>query len=194
MAETRFDAPSWSEIDEMIWRIVDEVRGRGFKPDLVLGVSRGGIIPALLVSDRLGVPLDIIGVKFYKGVGDVEERPRIIQEVSRELRGRRVLIVDDVSDTGHTLRLVRRYVEEKGAGGGMVCTLHYKPWAIYRPDYYVEETEAWIVYPWEVRETVEYVSRKLREEGLSWEEAVEEMRRRGIPAEMLEIFKGSRGP
>lgn len=188
--EASFTAPSWGEIDEMVWRIVEEVERRGFKPDLILGVSRGGIIPALLVSDRLGVPLDIIGVRFYKGVGDVEERPHIIQDISRELGDKRVLIIDDVSDTGHTLRLVKNYVEERGAREVMVCTLHYKPWAVYRPDYYVEETEAWIIYPWEVKETIDYVSKRLREKGLSWREVREEMRRRGIPEEMLEMIRG----
>jgi hypothetical protein len=190
MVEASFTAPSWGEIDEMVWRIVEEVERRGFKPDLILGVSRGGIIPALLVSDRLGVPLDIIGVRFYKGVGDVEERPHIIQDISRELGDKRVLIIDDVSDTGHTLRLVKNYVEERGAREVMVCTLHYKPWAVYRPDYYVEETEAWIIYPWEVKETIDYVSKRLREKGLSWREVREEMRRRGIPEEMLEMIRG----
>lgn len=186
MVKAAFTTPSWGEIDGMVWKIVGEVRRRGFRPDLILGVSRGGIIPALLLSDRLSAPLDIIGVRFYKGVGDVEERPYIIQDVSQELMGRRVLIVDDVCDTGHTLRLVREYVKERGAREVMVCTLHYKPWAVYRPDYYVEETESWIIYPWEVRETIEYVSKRLREEGLSWEDVRGEMRRRGIPEELLE--------
>ncbi len=184
--ETNFIAPSWDDIEEMISRIAEEVERRGFRPDIILGVSRGGIIPALLLSDKLRVPVDIIGVRFYKGVRDVGERPHIIQDITQTLRGRRVLIVDDVSDTGHTLKLVKRYVEERGAREVMVCTLHYKPWAVYRPDYYVEETEAWIIYPWEVKETIEYISKRLREKGLTGNEIKEEMRRRGIPREILE--------
>jgi len=188
MAETRFIAPSWGDIEEMISRIADEIRRRDFRPDIILGVSRGGIIPALLLSDMLGVPVDIVGVRFYKGVGDVEEKPHIVQDTAERLEDKRVLIVDDVSDTGHTLRLVRRYVEERGAREVMVCTLHYKPWAVYKPDYHVEETEAWIIYPWEVRETIRYLSRKLREEGFRGEGLREELRRRGIPEEIVELI------
>ena len=194
MAETRFIAPSWDDIENMVSRIAEEVMRRGFRPDLILGVSRGGIIPALLLSDRLEAPVDIIGVRFYKGVGDVEERPHIIQDTSQKLEGKRILIIDDVSDTGHTLKLVKGYVEERGAEEVMVCTLHYKPWAVYRPDYYVEETEAWIIYPWEVVETLEYLSTKLRERGLTHREILEEMKRRGIPEEILEMLKEMKAP
>jgi len=73
----------------------------------------------------------------------VMRRPEILRHVSIGLRGKRVLVIDDVADTGHSLQLVVRYVRKRGAEKVMTCTLHYKPWAIIKPDYFLTETKAW---------------------------------------------------
>ncbi|MFQ6054150.1 MAG: phosphoribosyltransferase, partial [Candidatus Bathyarchaeia archaeon] len=87
----------------------------------------------------------------------------------------------DVADSGRTLRAVRDYVMARGAGELVICTLHYKPWSIVKPDIYVEETEAWIIYPWERREALSDIVERMRSEGIGEEEMRREITAWGIP-------------
>jgi hypoxanthine phosphoribosyltransferase len=186
MGEEGFIVPSWHEIDGMLNRLVDMVRKDSFRPDIIVGVSRGGLIPAAVLSDRLGVDCDAVRLRFYKSVRSTEETPKIIQHVSSDLSGKKVLIVDDVADTGHSLQTVKRYVQDEGAEDVMVCTLHYKPCSVIRPDRFVEETNAWIIYPWELNETVDDLAKKLMAKGLSRSEIKKEILRMGIPEKIIE--------
>ena len=71
-----------------------------------------------------------------------------------------MLIVDDVSDTGRSLAVAKDHVQKAGAEEIKVATLHYKPHSSFKPDYFVDETSAWVVYPWEVEETKRELSKK----------------------------------
>jgi hypoxanthine phosphoribosyltransferase len=186
MGEDEFVVPSWHEIDRMLNRLVEMVRMNDFRPDIIVGISRGGLIPAAVLSDRLGVDCDAVRLRFYKSVQNTEETPNIIQHVSSDLRRKKVLIVDDVADTGHSLQTIKRYVQEKGADDIMVCTLHYKPCSIIKPDHFVEETNAWIIYPWEINETTKDLTKKLMAKGLTRSKIKEKILRVGLPEKTIE--------
>ncbi len=126
---------------------------RGYRPDMIIGLSRGGLVPARLLSDILGVhDLGILGMRFYRGMGKTEKAPRITQDLAVDLKGKRLLIVDDVADSGKSLIAAMDYLKKKGAGEIRTATLHFKPASAFRPDYFVETTTAWIAYPWEWHE------------------------------------------
>ncbi len=124
-----------------------------FKPDVIIGISRGGLVPARILSDIMdNKNVAILGIIFYKGVGERTESPEITQDLTKDLKGKKVLVVDDVSDTGKSLIVAKDYIAKKGAGEIKVATLHYKPHSKLKPDYYIGTTDAWIVYPWERHE------------------------------------------
>ena len=132
-----------------------------FRPDIIVGISRGGLVPARILSDILGVKkVGILGISFYKGLGETEEKPEITQDLSIDVKGSSILLVDDVADSGKSLKAAKKYLQD----GGIIktATLHYKPRSEYKPDYFVHSTSAWIVYPWEVHE----VERSLKSDGL----------------------------
>ncbi len=136
-------------------RHCEELAGRigNFKPQMIIGLSRGGLVPARIMSDILGVKdVGILGVTFYKAMGKPSDFPRITQELTMDLSGKRVLIVDDVADTGRSLMVAKDYLQRKGAKEIKIATIHYKPNSIFKPDYFVASTTAWIVYPWERHE------------------------------------------
>jgi len=180
--------PSLNDIDKMLSKLTEMIRKSGFKPDILIGVSRGGLIPVAILSDKLGVESEIVGVKYYCGVKETKEKPEITQQILSNLREKKILVIDDVADIGHSLQLVKKYVQEKGAKEVRLCTLHYKPWSVLKPEYFVEETEAWIIYPWEVKETLTNLFEKLKEKGLKSSEARNEIEREGIPKQVIEEF------
>jgi len=135
-------------------------RAKECRPDIIVGLSRGGLVPARILSDIMAVnELGILGLSLYKGIGKSAHSPRITQELTMDLKGKSVLIVDDVADSGRSLEAAKDYVIRKGAKSVKMATIHFKPTSAFKPDYYVMSTTAWIAYPWEKHE----IERELRE-------------------------------
>jgi hypoxanthine phosphoribosyltransferase len=153
---------NWSDISIGSLELTKKISDSGFFPDMIIGVFRNGWILAKLVSDLLGVD-DVggIGIKFYKGVGETRERPLITSGPTLSPREKRVLIVDDVSDSGRTLQTAIELIKLYGAKEVRTATLYVKPRTILYPDYYYAETTEWIVFPWEYGETLREMSLRL---------------------------------
>ncbi|MCE4620563.1 MAG: hypothetical protein F7C33_06020 [Desulfurococcales archaeon] len=140
----------WGVIEEGAEIIARKAREDGFTPDVILGILRGGVIPARLVADRLGVgELAVMEVKLYKGKGIRGERPYLRQPPTLQLTQKKVLIVDDVSDTGLTLELAVEAVNLFMPSEVRTASIYIKPWTKFVPDYYAYTSDAWIVFPWE---------------------------------------------
>ena len=140
----------WSTLDEGVEEIVAKVESSGFKPDVIVGILRGGVIPARLVADRLGVnDITVMEVKLYKGTGIRGERPYLRQPPVLSLTDKRVLIVDDISDSGLTLQLAVEAVNLFMPKEVRTASIYIKPWTEFVPDYYAFTTRNWIVFPWE---------------------------------------------
>jgi len=177
----KFEHLDWDEIQRLSEEVAEMVRRSGFKPDVIVAISRGGFPPARIISDVLDVrALASISIIYYKSVGERQEKPIIVYPLNADVRGKKVLIVDDVADSGQSLMVAREHVLERGASEVRIATLHYKPWSALKPDYYVRETEFWIVYPWERWEVVRQEAQKLREQGKDSEEVVRTLVEKGF--------------
>lgn len=134
----------------------------GLEIDSVVAVSRGGLIPARIVSDVLGVDELIVIRSRLWGTGTrVSDEPEISIHEEINLGNKRVLIVDEVVDTGATLNKLTKIVRDLGALSVKTAVLHYKKTSSIIPDYYVEKIEnwAWIYYPWSLSETLYALAR-----------------------------------
>lgn len=141
----------WSQIETMVNQLAQKMHGRSF--DGMLAVTRGGLVPAGLMAYHLGIRnILVAAVQFYNGVERRADTPSFLQfPADPFLRGKTVLVVDDIWDSGKTISAVKARVLAAG-GTPVTAVLHYKPSASLfpeQPDYYVEPTDAWIVYPWE---------------------------------------------
>ncbi|MCS7107264.1 MAG: phosphoribosyltransferase family protein [Acidilobaceae archaeon] len=140
---------SWEEIATTSQAVADKILKSGFMPDVVVGILRGGIVPALLVADLLGVDdVGTIEVKLYQAPRERRERPFLRQPLLLDVREKKVLLVDDVSDSGLTLELAIDYLKHHSPAMVKTATLYVKPWTRFVPDYYAETTESWLVFPW----------------------------------------------
>lgn len=184
-----FEVPTWNQIYSMLLELAEKIRKNGFTPDIIVGVSRGGWPPARVLSDLLGnANLANVRAEFYLGVAETKGEPTLTQPVSMEVDGKKVLVVDEVADTGKSLKLVKEHIIEKGATEVRIATVYYKPWSIVKPDYYEKETSNWIVFPWEIKETVRKIVKKCAEKKTSIEEETVKLVKAGISAELVKRF------
>jgi uncharacterized protein len=188
-SELEFEVPTWNRIYDMLLNMATKIRRDGFKPDIIIGISRGGWPPARVLSDLLDNPnLANVRAEFYVGVVETKGEPTITQPVSAKIKDKKVLVVDEVADTGKSLKLVKEYVIKQGVTQVKTATVYYKPWSIIKPDYYEKETSQWIVFPWETKETVRKILRKCREKGKNFEQETAKLVKSGVPAKLVQRF------
>ena len=144
---------TWQDVDMLADVLLPQIAGQF---DVLLIITRGGIIPGGILAEALDIRDVLIAAVEFPRSPDIVELawPTFLQFPSDALlRGRRVLIVDDVWDSGRTINTVRGRVEAAG-GQAATCVLHYKParsrFPDRTPDFYGAVTDRWIVYPWEV--------------------------------------------
>ncbi len=170
----KFVAPSWERIFlqsvTLAEMLLHDAGRRGF--DCIVGVSRGGLVPTRLMSDLLEIQnVMITKSEYYTDLGRRRKRPIITQKIVENLAGKRVLLVDDVADTGESLVEIKKYLLSKKPKSVTVATLYIKPWSKVIPDYYTQRTDSWIIFPWERYEAIKsLISRNgrtvLRQTGL----------------------------
>jgi hypoxanthine phosphoribosyltransferase len=174
----------------MLLMLAEKITRDCFSPDIILAVSRGGYAPARVISDILGkAEMASVRVQFYSNIAKTNKKPVITQPISTPVHGKKVLVVDDVADTGKSLSLVKQQLEKGGASSIKIATLYKKPWSMIVPDYYVKETDAWIAYPWEWFEFSRSMFKKLKAEGKSPKEIRMFLNRLGIDRKITSKIK-----
>jgi hypoxanthine phosphoribosyltransferase len=185
--EAEFEVPTWSQIYAMLFSQAEKIRGSGFKPDVIVGLTRGGWIPARVLSDLLEIPdLAVVRVEFYLGVAENRSEPVLTQGFSAVVEGKKVLLVDDVADTGKSLQLAREHIRQKGATEVRIATVYRKPFSAVTPDYFEKETRRWVVFPWETTETLRKIVEKSRESAVNVEAT--KLVKAGLPKQLVEAF------
>lgn len=159
-------APSWDKIYEMLCDLALGIRRSKFKPDLIVGVSRGGWVPARVLSDLLeNVRTANVKIEFYVGIEKTVRKPAITQPISEDISNRIVLVVDDVADTGESLRAAVNHVQGRGALSVKTVTIYYKPHSSFKPDFFADTTSNWIVFPWERLEVTKLLLKETSSKG-----------------------------
>src|SRR6478672_9117031 len=157
-------APDLDERENLTWdlfgsasrELAQQIADDGFRPDLILSIARGG----LFVAGSLGYALDVknlhvTNVEFYTGVDERLDMPVMLPPVPQpvDLSGARVLIADDVADTGATLALVKDYCSRHVAE--VRCAVVYeKPRSTVQSEYVWRRTDRWIDFPWSADDPV----------------------------------------
>ena len=136
--------------------LAESVAADGFVPDMILGIARGGLLVAGAIGYALGVKNTFtMNVEFYTGIDERLEMPMILPPVPDllDFADFKVLIADDVADTGATLKLVQEFCEGKVAE--VRCAVLYeKPRSEVKCEYVWRRTDRWITFPWSAADPV----------------------------------------
>lgn len=157
---------TWSKVIKLCYRLAKSVADSGYRPDVVVSIMRGGVVPALIVSDILNVDsFYALRVKHWGIAEEVYPVPIVEQLPQGKVEDKRVLLVDEVADTGKTLEVSIQELSKLHPREVRTAVLHLKPTSVVRPDYYAEKLDRWVwlFYPWSLVETL--VALAMREMG-----------------------------
>jgi len=142
---------TFEDVYEMTRQVASKVKESGYEPTTIVGLARGGWIPARLLCDFLGIT-DLISLKVehWLETGRTKDEATIRYPLTADLEGKRLLVVDDIADTGKSLMASTSYLSRFNADEMKTATMQYLPSSKFIPDYYAEEVKvwAWFVYPW----------------------------------------------
>jgi len=182
-----YTAPSWDQIYDLLIELARRVKDSGFKPDLIVGVSRGGWAPARVMSDLLeNANTASIRIEFYIAPGVTARKPVISQTIMVPVKGFNVLVVDDVADTGESLKVAVEHLDACGAKAIKTATLYYKPQSILKPDFFIIQTEQWIIFPWERLESTRRLLDQAEKTGKPLDSVKETLTGAGVDGNMVE--------
>jgi len=150
----QFRFVSWTDLEAYCDEIYAQMLCNNYKPDCIVGLLRGGIVPARIFSDYFNVLIDFfaLDVKLYNGINDKNDEVKI-KFFDGDVKGKNILIVDDILDSGKTMEAVLSYFYLKGEKV-TTATVFWKEAAKSKPDYYAEvaKKDEWIVFPYEMAE------------------------------------------
>lgn len=171
MAKIRTKLVTWDDIVSWSRSLAKKVRDSGYRPDVVVAVARGGFIPARLVCDFLMIDnLISLQSQHWTEAAKAEDKAVIKYPYTIDLRGKKVLLVDDIVDTGESLYLAREFILENWKADEVrIAVLQWiSPVAKFKPEYFHIEVKEWIwfQYPWtRLEDTFQFFKRMLEEEG-----------------------------
>ena len=184
----KYEIVSWDQSYQMTFYMFEKITEDGFYPDVIVGIARGGWIPARLLADFYGNRRTAnIKIEFYDNTTKATDDPIITQEISENVEDKIVLVVDDVADSGKSLVAAVNHIKQMKPSELRTATLYYKKHSIIKPDYYIKETQAWIVYPWEYGEFVAFQYNELRD-NLTVKEISRKLKDIGIPPHLVEAY------
>lgn len=154
---TRYVAPSLIDMDCLAFELAKSVRAAGWPIETMVAIANGALPYALAVHNHLGLRGKIVtlGMSYYD-FDRVLERAEVVQELSADVRGRLVFLLDEVVDRGGTMPVAVEHVRAAGAASVHTGALIHKRRAVFRPDVVAHEVEdEWVVFPHDVRPTIE---------------------------------------
>jgi hypoxanthine phosphoribosyltransferase len=139
--------PSFDNIEHALKQMTDKLDKINFQPDLIVGLARGGLTPAVILSHSLNVKMAAL---FYSAKGGRGDDRNHDNKLPRYPGHKRILFVDDITDSGHTLKEVYDFYHDKY--DIKTATLYHKEGSIIKPDitwWEIPKDSPFITFPWE---------------------------------------------
>jgi uncharacterized protein len=164
---------TWADLDGWTRAVAAKVRAAGHVPEAIVGLTRGGWVPARLVADHLGVKRLLALQTAHWGVTATKDgHAALTERLSGSVEGTTVLIVDDITDTGESLAIAVDHIRSEGRPSRLeTATCLHITHSKFVPTYFAEEVPAehwvWVVFPWTYWEDLRALAAKALPEGKS---------------------------
>lgn len=190
LGSMKFTLMTWADLDTLTRQVAQHVRESGQSFDRIIAVANGGLTMARHFGDQIGLrKISMLQTAFYSGVGETEREPTILQPLSVDVTGEKLLVFEDIVDTGATLEFIQPLLTDQyNAASVTVAALLSKSWATVQPDFVAIQEDTWIIYPYETRETVVALQKKWRGEGKSEQQILQDLLQIGFAWDDLSHF------
>jgi uncharacterized protein len=147
---------SWDDVEKLVEVLAEKIKESGFEPDYLIGVTVGGLVPLTLVANEMGIKqVTTVTAGSYKKDEQGDLTISCLPEV--DLEGKKILLIDEIADSGQTLREVSRLIVKKYKPALLQSAVIVKknncPFEV---DQFALETNDWVVFPWEKKEFPEF--------------------------------------
>jgi uncharacterized protein len=164
--EIRYLFVTWKEYQLLAQQLAETILAGPNKYDEIVAISRGGLTLGHMLSDFLQLPVSTFAIQSYSDI-QTQGTMKITQELGKSIEGKRVLLVDDVSDSGKTFERASAYLEAYKPAEVTTVAMFLKPKSVFTPDYSIERTDHWIIFPYEPTEMILAITHKMTKEGKS---------------------------
>lgn len=144
---------SWNTLHSHIHSLSEKIKDSHIGIDCIATIARGGLALSNMLADFLQVPVTSFTVSTYKNM-EKQSEPEIRFSISPEVKDKKVLLFDDIADTGETLKFGVEYLNKVGAIEVHTSALYLKPQSIITPDFYEKRVNEWVIFPFEIDETL----------------------------------------
>ncbi len=184
-----FIAPGWQKLQDLTFKMAKEVRDSELQFDRVVTLAKGGWPMSRTLADFLEISeVQSMGLKFYKGIDSRMAKPVIYQDLPVDVSGESILLFDDVADTGESLAFAIDYLLERGAALITTACIYYKKRSRVKPSFFATQVDGWIVFPYELLETLRILATGWLAEGVTPEEVVQRFIQLNFPEPQIRYF------
>ncbi len=154
MKKSDFYFLNFNDFFQQILKVSQQIKQSNYqKFDYVIAINRGGAVLGRFLSDLLAVPMGAFAMASYVGV-NLSKELKITQELNLDLKNKQILLVDEICDTGNTFVKAIKYLAKFEPSKVVTASLVVKSHSVYQPDFWVEQIDKWVVFPYEIRETI----------------------------------------
>ncbi len=165
---------SWTEVQHLCMQLAKQIMASDYRPEVIVAIGRGGYVPARLLCDYLdSMALTSIKIEHYLAGSNKTEQAVIKYPLCADIENKRVLLVDDVNDSGDTLEVAVEHLQRFKPARILTAVMHLKTTSHYPIDFHARKIIKWrwLIYPWAIFEDISAFLQRLSPPPLDMEDA-----------------------
>ena len=164
-----FCSISWDELHQLVFQIAEKMTADNYHPDLIIAIARGGLSVSQIFSDYFdNCPIITFTISSYKNLQQNQiSSVKFKLDEKINLKNKKLLLVDDLSDTGDTFLSGLKYLKSLNANNIKTAAVFVKSHTKFHPDYHAIDNDSWIIFPYEMKETTKNLIDKFKKEKMS---------------------------